>query len=337
MLKIPAIANLKNVTFNFMRTIILSLLVLIPLVKTYGQILNNDPFKIDYFLYLNIEYSHQEIVNNNIQSVETFTFNSNINGKPKGKGCPGYKIDFDNNGNPTKFHRTYVMPVWWLYSLNPPHHHYDYYFSYDSLNRLISIKELIKENKNTHDENDVYYSYDNKGRVSKIVFSRKHIYKEGFKYRGVTYLNDTTLTETTLLYNGSTVTNLLRKSFESSESTIKFDTAIVNTTFDSLFIAKGISKGVSIDSNGNVIERIAFKRPDSSIGGGCIYSDIQAEIIYKYQYDNQKRLQSIKMYNDANMLLNTSIFQYDIRGLLLTEQFVNNTVKNNTVTIYKYY
>jgi len=320
-----------------MRTNILALLILIPLVKTFGQILSNDPFKIDYFLYLNIEYSHQEITNNKIKSVEACTFNSNINGKPKGKGSRGYKIDFDNNGNPTKFHRTYVMSVWWLYSLNPPRHHYDYYFSYDSINRLVSIRELIKENKHSHDENDVHYSYDNLGRVSRIVFSRKHIYKEGFKYRGVTYPNDTTLTETTLIYNGSIVTMLLGKSQESNKSNLKFDTAIVKTTFDSLFIAMGIPKGVSIDSSGNVIERIVYKRLGSSIGGGCIYSDTQVQYFYKYQYDNQRRLQNIKMYNGENLLLNTTIFQYDERGLLLSKQFVNNTLKKYTVTIYKYY
>lgn len=87
-----------------MRTVFYSLLIiLINSYSTYSQVFNNDPYKIEGFIYLNIEFSKQEILNNNIKSVSAIRYKLGKNGEVVGKGEIMYSLTFYRNGNPLNY------------------------------------------------------------------------------------------------------------------------------------------------------------------------------------------------------------------------------------------
>lgn len=317
---------------------LLLLFIIIGTNQLYGQLLHNDPFKIDNFLYLDIEYTHAIITKYKISSVEKYSYPLNKRGKKKGKGTFVYAINFNKDGYPEAFHKKYIMDVWWLYKLNPPKHYYYYIFSYDSLNKLVSIKETIREDKYSHDENDVFYNYDSKGNVIEIILSRKYIYKEGFKYRGVKYSNDTSITKTILVYkNDSIISTIIGESYESQEKSLRYDTLVVNSTFDSLFISKTLPKGVKKDSAGNVIEITVFRRRGKGLGGDCIYSETEADFTTKFNYQRPGVVIG-KMYNRNNELIRILTYHYGETGLIdyiLTTDISGDKNKKH-LTVYKY-
>lgn len=322
-----------------MARLLIVLFITICTNNLFGQLVHNDPFKIDNLLYLDIEYSHSSIVSNKISSVEKYSYSLTKRGKKKGKGTFVYAINFNKLGYPISFNKLNIMDVWWLYKLNPPRYCYDYYFAYDTLNRLIGIKETIKENKHSHHENDIRYSYDSKGRVIQINSLRKYIYQDGFKYRGATYLNDTSLFKTTLVYkNDSIISTLIGESFVNGEKSLWRDSLFVNLSFDSLFMSKTQSRGIKKDSAGNIIESSVFRILGKSIGGECIYSETETEFTTKYIYNSHGVVIKSVLYDRNNKPIRTVSYTYGETGLIdsiLTTDFSVDKERKR-LTVYKY-
>lgn len=324
----------------FMKIVLLLHTIFLMFIHSNAQIIHNDPFKINNLLYLEIEFLNQEIIKNNIKSIEKQYYKINSKGKKKGKDRPISKINFNISGLPSSFSKIEIMDVWWLHKLNPPKYFYDYYFNYDSMNRLVSVLELIKENKNSQDERDYLLSYNNLGNVSKIDYIDKHIYKDGYKYRGVLLINDTTIKQTTLHYDSNIIVKtLIGETYYSFDRTIAFDTLDVYTTFDSLFISPNTSNNIKKDSLGNIIEVKIYKRLGKSIGGENMYSDSKIEYIYKYYYERNNLLIKSELYNYNNLLINSKTFNYHKNGLINSIQikvFNENKEVKSSIIEYKY-
>jgi hypothetical protein len=154
-----------------------------------GQLIHNDPYKMDYFIEFNLEFTKQEILENKINSIACFEHKTTKKNKKKGKGILLYQVKFNSQGNPTKYSRVYTQNVWWLYKFNPTKKYHDFLFTYNSFEKLIKINNYVKSNKHSKVENEVCFFYHSLARVSKIYVSQQYIYKAGFKYRGVKYDN----------------------------------------------------------------------------------------------------------------------------------------------------
>ncbi|MCF8426704.1 MAG: hypothetical protein K9H61_03080 [Bacteroidia bacterium] len=332
----------KKVNIFLRRALLPIFLFLLSHLSLYGQVLiqvlNNDPFRMepDYFSYLKIEYNHQEILLNKIKSVETKLYKLSKSGRSKGFGKLEYKLDFNKAGNPIYFHRKDDIGSRWFNLIYPIRYRYDYYFLYDSLNRLSSIKELINRSNQLENETDIFYSYDTKGRVNKVVYSKKDICRRRFNFSGIACSNDTNMVETTLNYSGFILTWLFQKNYDSHYSWLRLDSAFVNTTFDSLFVPKLYTKGVITDSSGNTIQVDLNKGLGSCTGGISNNNSTQVEFIFKYQNNQHNKLVNVKKFDAENKLVNTRIFNYDKNGLFSSKESINLFSKRNTIQIYKY-
>lgn len=322
-------------TFNF-------LTAFLPIVL-YGQILHTDPYQIN-LTYLNIEQTKKEIKETKIKKISSLDYELKKNGTKKKKQKLNYIVEFDKFGNPTHYRYKYIMPCWWLPTLKQKlklekeiSTTCDYLFQYDSLQNLTHLQEYIVESISaSHSENDVYFFYDKKNNLIHQTISYKTIYKLGFKYRGVSYDNDTSIIKYTLNYNNkNNVTTViqLRNDFKRWKNAKQIDTLVFNCSFDSIFSFKDLPKGIKVDSLGRIVEETFYSIHGKSIvGGACVTPESPNDIIKKYFYNNEGKLYKAEMYSRRGDFLSRLFWKYDNNGLLLSKQFENAI----QITCYEY-
>jgi len=297
-----------------------------------GQIFHTDPYQID-FLYLNIEQSKQDIKHNKVKEISSYYCDLSSKGTKIKKDNNIYTVTFDIFGNPTKYNKRSILACWWwpklLQTLRIQKQittTYDYFFIYDSLQNLIHAKELIvKSISSNHDENDVYFVYDKQKRLINQTISNKTIYKSGFKYRGVSYQNDTFIIKYSFFYNNDdeiasiTAINQWRDN-DNFQSMTKFDTLIFNKKFDSLFISKVDTKGIKHDSLGRIVESINYSVHATSIGGDYTNPDSPNDIITRYFYNSEGKLLKSESQTRKGEFVRRLFWTYSKTGLLQSIQ-----------------
>jgi len=309
----------------------------------FCQIFHTDPYRIN-FTYLNIEQSSQDIKETKIKKISSLDYELKKDGTKKKKPKLNYIVEFDKFGNPTHYQYKFILPCWWLPTLKQKlklekeiSTTCDYFFQYDSLQNLTHVKEYIVESISaSHSENDVYFFYDKMNNLINQTISNKTIYKPGFKYRGVSYDNDTSVIKYTFNYNNKnnvTTVSQWRNDFEPWQNSKQINTLVFNCSFDSIFSFKDLPKGVKVDSLGRIVEETFYSIHGKPLGGGaCITPDSPNDIIKKYFYDNDGRLYKAEMYSRRGDFLNRIFWKYDNNGLLLSRQFENAL----QITCYEY-
>jgi len=307
-----------------------------------GQIYHSDPYKIDHS-YFNIEQSRQEILNNKVKLISSFDNSLKKNGSKKKKSKLNYRIEFNEYGNPINYYSSYVMECWWFPALKQKLGlekrfitTYNYSFQYDSLNKLIHLKEKIVETHSpAYEENDINFYYNKENLLNYEIISEKYIYKNGYKYRGVAYTNDTTLSKYYLNYdNSNKVKYVIKWSSSNGENINKkvLDTINFNCTFDSIFIKKSLPKGIKLDTLGRIVESTLHMFQGTLIGGGNYTREMPNDLINNYTYDISGRLVLIESKTRSGNYVSKEIWTYDKNGFLKSKHF-DGSMKT---TFYEY-
>ncbi len=307
-----------------------------------GQIYHSDPYKID-LSYLNIELSRQEVIDNKVKLISSFDNSLKKNGSKKKKSKLKYRIEFNEYGNPIKYYSWDIMECWWFPALKQKLGlekkfitTYNYLFQYDSLNKLIHVKEKIVEARSAaYEENDINFYYNKENLLNYEVISEKYIYKNGYKYRGVTYANDTTLIKYYIIYdNSNKVKYVIKWSSDNGENIDKkvLDTINYNCSFDSIFINKNLPKGIKLDTLGRIAESTSYMFQGTLIGGGSYTREMPNDWINKYTYNNNNRIVLIESNKRSGDFISKEIWTYDKNGLLKSKHNDNSIV----TTYYEY-
>ncbi|MEI6697246.1 MAG: hypothetical protein WCO13_14425 [Bacteroidota bacterium] len=301
---------------------------------SFGQIYNPDPYKLD-FPILKIEASKQEVIKNKIKKITSkeYEIKKDKSKKeiPKTDFC---FIDFNKAGNPVHYRYKSYSPT------NNPKDEisdtYDYYFEYDSLGNLIHVQENRIEftSPEAHDENDIYYYYDKENKLINQTVSNKYIYTKGFKYRGTSYKNDTSIIKYTFNYGQNKVENVIiwRNDPDKWRNAKKSDTLVFNCSFDSIFIEKNIQKGIKKDSLGRIIETTIYAIHALLMDGGCISPDSPKDIIIKFTYNNNGKLIKSESKTRKGDFEGRQLWTYYDNGLLQSRQEEDS----KQITIYEY-
>ena len=303
-------------------------------VNGHGQIFNTDPFKIDNFLYYHVPLNKTEVLANKIKKVSSITYGFKKNGNRDKKGSLNYYIEFNNQGNPTHYYEKIYSSLWWWPDLLQTLHlqkesseEYDYLFNYDSLQKLIHIQEIIINNACPESKaiNDVYNIYSGNLLTTQTI-SEKTLYKPGVKYRGVSYPNDTNITDNVLFYDSlNNVTSILISRYKGDgyDHTSRHDTIKINCPFDSLFRQKKLEDGEKADSLGRIVERIYILNHATSIGGHIISIESPYDRVIKYFYDKNGYLNSSEEYTRKGDFIEKISYYYDSNGLPLSNRYEN--------------
>lgn len=327
-----------------MKTKEIILLLIIFFLKVtigYGQLYHTDPYQTN-LIGLNIEQTKKEVVNNKIKKVSKFYSGIKKDGSQKKKSKLRYSLDFDIYGNPSHYHSTYTMPCWWWPTLlqnlkleKKISTTYDYFFQYDSLHNLLHIKEQEIESLSAdHSENDIHYSYDKNQNLIEQTISEKTIYKPNYKFRGVSYDNDTSLIKNTFNYDHKNkVSTVYKRRLKHWRNEGHLDTLFYNCSFDSIFIAKEIPKGVKQDSLQRIIETTVYSTSAMPMGGGpCFSTDSPNDRIIKYRYDIQGKLITAETHLRSGEYLNRRHWEYYDNGLVKSSYIENS----KSITYYEY-
>lgn len=294
----------------------------------YGQILHPDPYQIDLYNFF-LGFSRQEVLGNRISTITLLDYRLKRDGTKKKNPTIDFRIEFDTLGNPV--HYKYIENTSYKLSTEIKQKigiekeritSNDYIFYYDSLNNLIHAEEK-EVNPFSHSQrlNDYYFYFDESSKLTKQVISRKHIYKPGYKYRGVLYYNDTSTVAYFFNYNDdNAVTNVLRKQtycdyYRSNE---EVDTLPYNCSFDSIFISSELPKGIKVDSSGRVVERTNYATRVMFLGGSCEPVESPYDQIGKYFYDDYGKLVKVEWNSRQGELLKRRLWKYNERGLILS-------------------
>ncbi len=315
-------------------------------ISTYGQIFHNDPYKIDNYLYYDIDYTRQEVIKNKIKRVAVYNFEIKKDKIIKKRKEPRYYLEFDINGNPTRYHSQFTYSVWWWYKflhaikLHTTHiENHDYSFEYDSMHNLVHIKELLTNTISaSKDENDVYFKYDQENRLINEIISNKTIYEEGYKFNGTSYDNDTMLLKYHFIYNDTNlITTIIKWNIyhDFRDTVNQIDTITNNSIFDSLFAIKALPKGVKTDSLGRIIESTFYMIHAYLMGGGCVSPDSENDRINKYYYNSDGKLFKRETYLRKGDFVSTEWITYDSHGLILTSK--EDNLKYITCYEYEWY
>lgn len=291
-----------------------------------GELYHTDPYKISNLHYLDLtDVPKSLIIKSKIKSVSCFIYSLNKKLQQKGKGTPtDYSVVFNADGNPIKYKASDCTKNCDIY---------EYTFDYDSVGKLIHIRELIlNRNSVRYDDVDIYFNYDNESKVVQEFVSQKHIYPPGYKYRGTPYSNDTFIFIFNIYYGKNKMVNSVVKyqsDYKSWKNVKEYDTLNYNCIFDSLFVKgeRELSKDVKRDSVGNIVELIAYRYIHDK-------QTNDTQFVFKFEYDEQRRLIKKEMYNTRKELNDASYYDYNQDGLIYTEKYVDT--KYRWMKLYHY-
>lgn len=303
-----------------------------------GQLVQTDPYKIDYFVGFNLEFDRNEILENGIHKASVETVYLRKNGKAKKGTLLRNFTEFDSRGNPVYSSNRNTKPRWkWpkfrqKFGLNNgTSDTYQYFFKYDE-GRLTKIKEVIYESYfKEHHENEVLNKYDERGRLVKQVIAEAYIYPEGYKYRGVSFPNDTSWSYCVLTYDSLnrilfTVTNFKEYPIKAGGDTSFYKYSLDSVSYDSPL------DSANLDSDGRVIISELIRTHVRFMGGSSGYIEGPNDIITKLQYNKQGKLKKVDRHNRKGDYLGTTIYQYLENGMIQCHY----TLDDRYETIYKY-
>lgn len=308
----------------------------------FGQLYHTDPYKLSFY-YLEYNLKKNEVVQHKVEKISSFECEHKKNGKIKKNKVLVDFTEFNEFGNPTYYEYKYVMPCWWWPTLKQKLRlekeittTYQYSFQYDSLQNLIHVQEKIFEShSSSHDEIDVFYYYDHYNNLVKQAIYDKLIYKPNYKYRGVSYKNDTSYKEHNISYNDNQNVTFIDTYIKNNEEQI-FDTLSyefdLNYTFDSLFVKKTFDKDIKKDSLGRITQYIIHKNTAKSIDGYPISIDSPYDDVVTIFYNENGKLFKTEFHNRSGTFVKRIIYKYDNKGFLTSIQQENS----NPITIYEY-
>lgn len=303
-----------------MKYISFILIILIPIIS-FGQFYHPDPFEYQGFWTYFMEFDKEDIIQNNIGKVEVWTYELEEDSLTLKDSILDYQILFNEHGLPINFHSEYTMAVWWWPAFKRKigiekvrTDTFDYQFKYDSLNRLIHITEYYYEGygDGTYHQNDIWNKYDNQSRLTHQEIEEKYIYPPSFKYRGITYPNDTNRITVQILYEGNKVKSVYRTSDDYNHFTYnkRMDTLDFNCTLDSVFMNQPLSQGTELDSLNRISKTTRFMKRVNPLGGSCYYVESENDIIYTHYYDEQGQKTQIKSHLRSGQYISTKFFEY---------------------------
>jgi len=319
---------------NFLKTALMATFLFLSILQGHGQIYNTDPFKIKGFNIFQLPISKPDVLTNKIKKVSLVTYELKKDGTKRKKGFSNYYVEFNNNGNPTHYHEKIFKPCWWWPNLLQNLHlqkesstEYNYIFNYDSLQNLIHAQEIIIKNdySASKDVNDIYNWYSNNLLTTQII-SEKTIYKPGYKYHGVSYPDDTTITKYFLHYSKNSFVSTIyicRNSRSDIYVKEKCDSIVFNCSFDSIFLNREFSGSINRDSARRTVETIIPVVHALTIDGYCISPESPYDIILTYFYDKDWKLEKVEQFTRKGDFISREFLTYDTRGLPLINKYEN--------------
>jgi hypothetical protein len=137
-------------------------------------------------------------------------------------------------------------------------------------------------------------------------------------------LHFSSIKETQLIYNESArVKNLFGMQFSTTDTIIYHDTALLDCTFDSLFVSPIKPKSNIYDSLGNIIEFVTYYG-SHTIGGDITYSNNKPQFIHRLTYNRDGKPEIFNTYTGDNKLIRSVKYFYNNSGLLLAKQVDNS-------------
>jgi hypothetical protein len=311
------------------------IIVLITPLISLGQYYDSDPYKFNGSLLFNIECEKDEILLGEIEQVEVWTYQLKKDSTSVKDSTLDQKILFNECGLPVTYHSENTNAVWWWPAFkrkigleNVRTETYDYKFDYDSLNRLIHVREYYNSGYGAYDKNDIQNEYDSQNRLIFQLIEEKNIYPRDFKFRGVAYTNDTNRITIQILYEEERVKSIFRTSDDYNHLTYnnRNDTLTFDCSTDSVNIKEQLSQGTELDSLNRISTTIMFAK---SVSHQSYYVESENDIIYSYYYNEQGKIAKIEVRLRSGKYLSTKLFEY-------YDNLIQMVWSTNSLTYTKY-
>ncbi len=298
---------------------------------------NNDPFKIEAKTLFEL-FNKDQILKHKISKISILCCLLDRKSKPLGVYHEDITITFNQAGNPIKYEyiciNTKRRPIFFRKKeWNNDTIIYD--FEYDSSNNLIHFSSQKKYGGYEFGiKDEIFFFYDNNNRVVKEIIQGNifQIQNEP-QTNNQDKIEESNSCELYINYNQDNKVSFVHEyhPLNSLKTALtKYDSAIFNCPFDSIFETSTISlkRGITRDSLGKIIKPTNNKFTDTFVVGKA------KQFRKRETLDSLNRVIAVVSYDDENRLQYSSKIDYTEDGLINSVKF--KTLDDKRGIFYKY-